>query len=314
MTLITAQASHWFALQVSDRLLTRDGAEFDPFSNKNIVFEAPDALVSIGYTGDAYLDELPTDQWVVEILTGARLGPAGGRRFAVRVAPIPQWRHIGPALNVLRSELELALRRANARGRHFELLVTGYQWQRSGRARPILLSIVKAADAVQVTVARADRHVGHQFLTGVTPKVNLVATDASRLRTQLRAIRSADDAERILVQAIRDVNTRNALVGRDCMSILISPPSHSHVRVRLVSELMPELALNDRHTVAVRMTARAAFSPWVVGRSVIAAPSIMAGGSTLGIGRYSVTLEAPPATKGLLGAIGAIDRPPRPRR
>ncbi len=62
MTLILSLASSWFTLQVSDRLVTQAGKQFDPIANKNILYIGPDGIISLGYTGLAYLDGIPTDQ------------------------------------------------------------------------------------------------------------------------------------------------------------------------------------------------------------------------------------------------------------
>jgi hypothetical protein len=52
-------------VQVSDRLLTAlqqgKSREFDPIANKTLVYRANDALVSIGYSGIAYIDNMPTE-------------------------------------------------------------------------------------------------------------------------------------------------------------------------------------------------------------------------------------------------------------
>lgn len=317
MTLITAKASQWFAIQVTDRLLTRAGAEFDPVSNKNVIYEAPDVLVAIGYTGDAYLDELPTDEWLAQTLIGETFGSGEGRATAIRFGPLPHWRHIGPALEMLRVRLVEALQRVNARDRRFELMVTGWQWQRRRRPRPILLSLEKPPGVTTFTVRRSPRHLGlGGFFFGITPEQNVSADELLRMRIALRDVHSADDAERILVNTVREVATRNPVVGPHCMSILIPPPWHPHVRVRYVSEEVPTVGIRGRNDNLVRATAPAAYSPWVIGPRLVAAPSIMAGPTELGLGRYSVRLEAPAmtgATPGLLGAMGAVERPPMPR-
>ena len=62
MTLILSLASSWFTLQVSDRLVTQAGKQFDPIANKNILYIGPDGIISLGYTGLAHLDGIPTDQ------------------------------------------------------------------------------------------------------------------------------------------------------------------------------------------------------------------------------------------------------------
>lgn len=72
MTLILTHlsAGYPYALQVTDRLVTKGGSPFDPLANKNIVYVARNAIVSIAYTGLAYIDGIPTDVWIAERLVG----------------------------------------------------------------------------------------------------------------------------------------------------------------------------------------------------------------------------------------------------
>jgi hypothetical protein len=71
VTQILTRTSRAFALMVTDRLVTTNkGEQFDPHANKNIVFCARNAVVAMGYTGRAYIGKTPTDQWLVEKLTG----------------------------------------------------------------------------------------------------------------------------------------------------------------------------------------------------------------------------------------------------
>lgn len=68
MTLIVTAATPLFVLQAADRLITRQVAhkieEYDAVSNKSIIYEALDGLLAISYCGNAYIDGLPTDEWI----------------------------------------------------------------------------------------------------------------------------------------------------------------------------------------------------------------------------------------------------------
>ena len=106
MTLHISLVPGHFVLQVSDRLVSvRRGTRVEPFdqaANKTVIFFARDALVTIGYTGVAYLDGRPTDQWIAEKLSGERFGsedrgPSGGipQRFPLvpfLLGTISAWR------------------------------------------------------------------------------------------------------------------------------------------------------------------------------------------------------------------------------
>src|SRR6266851_8318629 len=70
MTLILARASKDYVLQVTDRLVTRGNDPFDTLANKNILYAAKNAVVAMAYTGQAFIGDVPTDQWIVETLSG----------------------------------------------------------------------------------------------------------------------------------------------------------------------------------------------------------------------------------------------------
>ena len=78
VTLIVTRTSCRYALMVTDRRATRNGAVVDPDSNKNIVFCDRNAVVAIGYTGMAYIGAIPADQWIAQTLTGLTF-PEGRR-------------------------------------------------------------------------------------------------------------------------------------------------------------------------------------------------------------------------------------------
>jgi hypothetical protein len=98
VTLILAQTSRLFALEVSDRLVTRGGSSFDPASNKNVLFLAQDSVVAFGYTGFAYLAGITTDQWITEVLIGEEF-ERQERPPSLRLGASPlRCAYIGPAL------------------------------------------------------------------------------------------------------------------------------------------------------------------------------------------------------------------------
>lgn len=74
MTLILARASTDFILQVTDRLTTNSLTYllFEKVANKNILLFASNSVVTLAFTGDAYLDNIPIDYWIAERLTGIK--------------------------------------------------------------------------------------------------------------------------------------------------------------------------------------------------------------------------------------------------
>src|SRR4051794_23401448 len=84
MTLILSVAGPIGVVQVSDRLTSFVSGgrrrPHDPLANKTVLFLAKDAVAALSYTGKAYLDGIPTDQWMAERIRGdcKRTHPARG--------------------------------------------------------------------------------------------------------------------------------------------------------------------------------------------------------------------------------------------
>src|ERR1700730_6856922 len=117
MTLILSHLSSAFALQSSDRLVTRlnmgrGPTPFDPLANKTIVYLARDAIVAMSYTGPAYIGQLTTDDWIVQNLTGIDVTQG----FGTRTGTLPRLFDIGRAMKFLLQELsssEIARQKTN---------------------------------------------------------------------------------------------------------------------------------------------------------------------------------------------------------
>jgi hypothetical protein len=86
MTLILSVATPACALHVGDRLVSKDEEPHDPLANKSVVFRATDGLLAFGYTGLAFLEDVPTDTWIADVLSG---GCCVGDVGAVRHAEFP---------------------------------------------------------------------------------------------------------------------------------------------------------------------------------------------------------------------------------
>ncbi len=149
MTLHLTYLAPRFVLQVSDRLVTRGGSPHDPLANKNLLVMLRDAVVTVGYAGLAYLDGVPTDQWLGERLWGEPFppGPEPGRVPMFIAGGTGRRPDIGYARRKLQTELEAAFRRlpASRRSEPLIIVVAGWQWNRKVQ-RPISLVIRNSAD------------------------------------------------------------------------------------------------------------------------------------------------------------------------
>lgn len=328
MTLILGQASHQFVLQVSDRLVTQDGKPFDQISNKTILYVAPDAVISMAYTGLAYLDGIPTDQWLANIIHGRPLppGPHATIPTALSLGRTAQWLHIGPTLELIRERLTIAFASSKLRRKAskpmFEILITGWQWGRRKRARPMIAGIVKERGLSVARIWRSPRHIGRRYSFAGTPETNLKSSDLESLETSLGKIRSADEAEDILVGTIRTVSRRSRLVGADCMSVLIPSPRLCNVRVRYIPQKIRSFVVVSGSPRQSCGTFPSTFSPWILGPGLMQAPCVFVNPMTLGVGSFKIELDGPQLNinvarghggRRLLFAMGAVKRPREPQ-
>ena len=214
-------------IQASDRLLTDTNKDpLDPAANKSVVFSTRGALVVLGYSGRAVLDfgrgtEKTTDHWLAEQLCSRALAMAP----LTMGTPAYEW-DLGLALRHIRSSLDTS-RQFSEQG--VEINFCGVQWRRGRMDRGLFAAsgdLDAGGDGDQLTHVRSRAK-------GDTPHVLRTAggelPDAHDLLDRLARSSSPDNAEDLLVAAIRDAASRSSLIGRDCLIVRIS--AHG-VRVR----------------------------------------------------------------------------------
>jgi len=319
MTLHLTRGSRRYVLQVSDRLVS--GGVQDPLANKNLIYWARRAVVSIGYTGLAYGlsssdRNMPTDEWIAEILWGKPI-PRGrdGIRPATRaIERIGRWLDIGQSIELLRYELQDSVNRLpiSRRKLAFELVAVGWQETRRRGLHPIIVQIVKPRGDVSFVIERPQRdwHLGGRIVGITTPDGYVSDTELSNLATNLSTA-SPNEAETRLVEVIRRVASRNPRsVGRHCMSVLLPPLGVAPIVIRFIPDI-PHTAVFTSQSQN-RRELPVAFSPWIIGPNVFCAPSVHVGRSHVQMGPFEIVIEAPAPEKGLLGYTGALHRPEGP--
>lgn len=305
---------------------------FNPFSNKTVVFGARDAVVSISYTGQAFVGDLMMDEWIAATLighlppTGAVTISAGGKRNGGIMA---KWFDIGQAAEELL--VGLGNNEVGKTSEPFELVIVGWKWkQRSKQFRliePIMWVIRRPLTHVSrhVTPSQQDRwwFLKSQGISYLTPGSN---SD----RQKFLAIREQDEkeytfdpttvvnyAEQSFVKATRE-SANPVYVGKDYMSVVIAPPSIARI-VRIT--FFPQEVYRLNRTPA-------AHTPWVIGRDLLLRPVVVAGipmhfqmgngfeVSVGGIGGVSIPkIEPSPTYIGMQREDGLrIPRPKLPRR
>jgi hypothetical protein len=281
------------------------GKPFDELANKNLVYCASNAVVTIAYTGISYIGDKPTDHWIAEKLTDNEFQMPSGRpgssgsRFGMTIGGqcLSPWLDLGLSLIHLRDALNHALddvRRAWRRDwlqMPFEVIVSGYQWDKDGHARPIIAQIRKpsSSEAFKLEHEKRDWYLGGRGALIDNPSGNF---KPQRLRKILKSVAksSVDEAESIFVTAIQKLAQDNPTIGPHCMSILIAPPSIRSVRIRLRP--------HTKHSVWITSDVESGrkicgYSPWIIGPNFISGPSVISGDSEVSFGPYIVNIEAP---------------------
>jgi hypothetical protein len=320
MTLILTAMHRHVLVQIVDRLVTQtvNGriADFDPQSNKTVLFGTRDGFLTIAYTGLAYINELPTDHWIAETLRGlpVRLGRDGIRPAALSMGRVANWPTIGRAIQRLKSGLEGAiatLRPMRWRTEPLSIVIAGWQLYRKKRPRVFALEIEKAAGRNSPVISRLPRHIGVGWRLLAAPSGHLSLQEGQAL---VEAIGSGNGggADHAMVAAIREVSARTNLVGPHCMCVIVPAPQFGWMQVRYDSPTVQE-----GYLISKRGTRRfpKAFAPWILTEDLTMAPSILSGGGTkIQVGYWLLNIEE---TLGVgdsnLSVQSAQQRRPQPR-
>jgi hypothetical protein len=277
-------------LHVGDRLLTADGSSWDPLGNKSVVLLGSDGWASFSYSGLAYVDSKPTDQWLADVLSERPAVPpllpgrGPGIMFGGNFVP-----RVGPSLARLRAGIERDFSRqpGNLRSLGMNVLVAGFIFRGSRRLNPRPRPFMRryrhsGLDTSQLEQSDVPRY--WDWSRGI--RVGSVGVDpGDAKRAALSELgsdgaRNQDDCERILVDCVRAVSRDHDTVGADCMSIVLS--SQGNVRVRF----LPDPA-ND--------SGQAAHTPWILAPGAIVPPMVLTGGLPhLSAGPFLVELDRLP--------------------
>jgi hypothetical protein len=114
VTIILSLVTADYALQVSDRLLSLKSANqydpWDPASNKSVILLGHDGLITMGYSGPAFISGATTDGWIAEVLSGVDLGARNSRpNFGMQIGSGVPDRFLYMHLNAIADRLNEAL-------------------------------------------------------------------------------------------------------------------------------------------------------------------------------------------------------------
>lgn len=267
MTLVLTATSPLFVVQSSDRQLsTLGGQPWDFTSNKVVILRASDAIVSMAYTGRAFIRGRPTDAWLAEQVAGRVLEPA---------QTLGALSHADLGLTLRR--LAYAMGNTTPHGwreRTTEIVVGGVQWRRRPRkqllARPVhYLGRYWTRDEFEFRpVASRDDMKGAYLLTSIGWAE---PDDPQRVLEDVYGA-GPDQARDVLVAEIRSMASDHpGVIGRDTMSITLAK-GREGVTVRYS-------AADDRQHI-YRVGSRelpGSYSPWIVTPTGATAPQLLTG-------------------------------------
>jgi hypothetical protein len=297
---------------VTDRLLTlpATGEPYDRDANKNIIFHGRDGVAAIAYSGIAWIDGMPTDQWIVETITQEEWG-RGEHRGSISGGRPKRWPKLGHAMRLVGQAFDEQCRRfpKTVGAGPFEILAVGYQATHNHATwfRPITLSYQKEPATPSGVLSSGPRWFRHTAaIIGVCPAANLGLLDVAALSAKTRVCEGTEGMARAYVEAVQQAATRSATIGRDCISIEIDCPAKRKPEVRVRFSPRPDRPKPDPQRTPSVSTALS-FSPWIIGPEQSSAPMVFSleGWQCHPLGRYEVKMRGTDVTQPVVsGDVG----------
>jgi hypothetical protein len=278
MTLILGVYTNWHAMQVSDRLVSVRATPpipFDALANKNIVYFGRRGIVSISYSGLAYIAGRTTDTWIAETLSGVDLSVDAVLATGKAIShPFD----VGQALEHLRRRATevYALESYWGRREITDIQVIGSQWdRRHRRLRPVICKITnqrtRNANFEKLNTRRHwDIQKGWYSIGSGTGQREAREYLRQRFRASGGLI-SPEHCLDVMVDAVRHIAGRHPnLVGQDCMCV------HIQGAQPMVSVSFRPKTQYRLSTPSGPISGPIAFTPYVVARDMVPIPSISA--------------------------------------
>lgn len=274
MTLILSLTTPSAVCHASDRrvtLLRSDSSSsiHSTVENKSLIFICRDAVGILGYTGLAYIDCQPTDQWIAsQLLRLPNEAPwlSGHMVSTVGIGAL--------TLNTLVWRLHQALARLNLprEAPYLEIMGAGYRRRRS-RTETFLVGIDRNPSGVRLSSRmRSPRSRTDQVQLA---QIGDGADGQEPWHHVNEGIRAANAGPwgfpSALVHAIRERSKQTHTVGRDVMTVIIrnSPPREITWHFHPSEPHDAVLTLGERN-----FPVEAVYSPWILGPSIIWCPTV----------------------------------------
>jgi hypothetical protein len=282
VTMILSVISARYALQISDRLLSQKRANqyepWDPASNKSVILLGHDGLISMGYSGPAFISRATTDGWIAEVLTGMDLGASRSRpNFGHQLGSGVPDRVVYAHLNTVTDGLNEAAR-ARQVDHTLDLYCVGLRW--NSLKKPVWPAIgritwdrARRCYGMAMSKRRWGWESGQSYQFAASGRSEAEARKALRERLPRIDIGNKDEAVATLIGILRSLPPQDTTVGRDCLVTTIQrEPPHVHVKYEAYDIKEIRVAFTGR-----TVTLPASFSPWILTPRFLAAPQAISG-------------------------------------
>lgn len=306
MTLVLSFACRGIVVQVADRLVSqlrgRALTPLDPIANKLLIYRARDAMVSIGYAGQAFIGRVPTDEWIARLLSGVALERNGTSGGGVRVGRTPHNWDIGKALRRIRDDLAPLI----AKGPVVQLCAAGHQFDRRGRVRLLVCEMTLRRDEI-VSFWQMPRNVGSGVGCLNALGFELGGAERQQILNHIRDARpplSGDQIAQFLTATIRKHERPG--VGPHTSTVILPFPGAGPVRSRFFP-LTPHHALMQ--TKDEERCLEVDYAPWVIGPGIVKPPTVEVGDMHINLTGPEVILEGSvPQAGGPLAMMKTVPR------
>ncbi len=274
----------------------------DQIANKLLIYRARDAIVSIGYAGQAFIGDIPTDEWIAQLISGEPNVRGPDDRGGVRLGRTPNNWDVGKAVRTISTELPQHI----TAGQIIYVCVVGHQFDRRGLVRPFLCEMALQRNGVY-SFYQSSRHwrKGAGCISSIGLEIG--NQERERILTHLRDAEpplTHDEIAEFLTATIRKHEQPG--VGPHTSAVIIPLPGSAPVRSRFFASTPHHILLRSSKA---DLRLETGYSPWVIGPGLIKPPTADVGGMNFNAGGIEIACEGgrPPAS-GIRGAMGSVDR------
>ncbi|MFI6313223.1 hypothetical protein ACIBEK_24245 [Nocardia fusca] len=312
MTLLVTAVARNHVFHASDQLVTYGHAglvvEHDRRANKTIVIVGSDCWLVLGYTGVAYLDGRPTDQFIAEAVSGVADLSHGGVLMRGRGQSL--WIHFEEIGRRIVESVDAAFRRLPPAAQKHKLILIGSGLQFTKPTWRHIIFQVEFNKKKWDSVGDPGRRPSwNSFALNVAGDVHKPIIKRARERIKAEGAESPERMRSIMVDAVRETGAASKLVGENVISVILAP-EQSEIGIYFhLSDIGPAIEPPSADPDRI-LPPPAVYTPFVLLPSAVHCPSIASGGVSRADG-LALIFHGPSSTVGG-GFVHSYDREPQP--